>query len=60
MTDRSIPGVRRPLEYPRLDPADRPDPDELAEQRRAANPHRSSRAKPRTTTTKEETKCPTP
>jgi len=47
---------RRELQYPRLDPADRPDPDELAEQRRLANPHRSSRAKPRTTTPTEETK----
>lgn len=37
---------RRPLTYPRLDPADRPEPAELAEQRRAANPHRP-RAKPR-------------
>jgi len=54
--DRSIPGIRQPFDYPRLDPRDRPDPAEIAEQRRAANPHRSSRAKPRTVTPKEETK----
>lgn len=38
---------RRELTWPRLDPADRPNPDDLAEQRRAANPHRNRRAKPR-------------
>ncbi len=47
---------RRELTWPKLDPADRPDAQELAEQRRLANPRRSSRAKPRTVTTKEETK----
>ncbi len=46
---------RRELQWPRLDPADRPDPDDLAAQRRAANPHRP-RAKPRTTPPTEETK----
>jgi hypothetical protein len=55
MTDRDIPGVRRPLDYPRLDPADRPDPADLAEQRRAASPHRPRRA-PRPATTEKETR----
>jgi len=45
---------RRELQWPRLDPADRPDPADLAEQRRLANPHRSSRAKPHTIPPKEE------
>jgi len=47
---------RRELDYPRLDARDRPAADELAEQRRAAGPHRSSRAKPRPTTPTEGTK----
>ncbi len=47
---------RRELQFPRLDPRERPDLAELAEQRRLANPHRSSRAKPRTVTNKEKTK----
>lgn len=41
---------RRELDYPRLDARDRPAADELAD------PHRNRRAKPRTTTPKEETK----
>ncbi len=45
----------RELTFPRLDHAHRPDPAALAE-RRAASPHRSSRARPRTATTTEETK----
>jgi hypothetical protein len=44
---------RRELTWPKLDPRDRPAPDELAEARRAANPHRSSRA-PRPAATKKQ------
>ncbi len=54
MSERDIPGIRRPLDYPRIAPEDRPDAAEVAEQRRLAGPHR--RAKPRTTPPKEETK----
>jgi len=52
MTAREIPGVRRPIEYPRLDPRDRPDPQEVAEQRRLADPHRPRRAPRPATPTK--------
>lgn len=45
---------RRELQFPRLDPRDRPDPDDLAEQRRAADPRRPRRApRPATPTTEE-------
>jgi len=44
---------RRELQFPRLDPRDRPDAAELAEQRRAASPHRPRRA-PRPAATEKE------
>jgi len=47
---------RRELQFPRLDPRDRPDAADLAEQRRAADPHRNRRAKPRTIKPTEGTK----
>jgi len=47
------PPRRRELTWPRLDPADRPDPAELAEQRRRANP-RAGRRTPRPATTEKE------
>ena len=45
---------RRELTWPKLDPADRPDPADLAEQRRLANPHRPRRAPPRPAATEKE------
>lgn len=37
------PGVRRPIRGPQLDPRDRPDPQQVAEQRRLANPKKETR-----------------
>ncbi len=52
MTDNPYVSRRRELTWPRLDPADRPDPADLAEQRRAANPHPPRRAPRPATPTK--------
>jgi len=41
---------RRELTWPKLDPRDRPDPADLAEQRRRANPTRGGRRTPDATT----------
>ncbi len=47
---------RRELTWPKLDPRDRPDAAEVAEARRAADPRRNRRAKPRTIKPTEGTK----
>jgi len=52
MNDSAYVPRRRPLTWPKLDAADRPDAAALAEQRRAAGTHRNRRAKPRATTPK--------
>lgn len=49
MTTPYIPR-RRELQFPRLEPRDRPDTADLAEQRRRANP-RAGRRTPRPATT---------
>jgi len=56
MNDSAYVPRRRPLTWPKLNAEDRPPPADLAEQRRAADPHRNRRAKPRTIKPTEGTK----